>query len=123
MADETSDRPARPPKGRGHHGGSPGEQSPLQTRAAFLKNRDWESVVRFNQGACERGRAQHGKNPESFEKIRQEWEEQRALTTSLAETIDFLRRCHRQAPFLFFNGNTFADIGRALTDLLFAELP
>ena len=41
----------------------------------------------------------------------------------MAETIDFLRRCHRQAPFLFFNGNTFADIGRALTDLLFAELP
>lgn len=26
-------------------------------------------------------------------------------------------------PFLFFNGNTFADIGRALTDLVFSELP
>lgn len=37
--------------------------------------------------------------------------------------LDFLRRCHRGAPFLFFNGNTFADIGRALTDFLFADLP
>jgi len=36
--------------------------------------------------------------------------------------LDFLRRCHRGAPFLFFNGNTFADIGRTLTDFLFADL-
>jgi hypothetical protein len=41
----------------------------------------------------------------------------------LGETLDFLRTCHRRAPFLFFNGNTFADIGRTLADYLFAELP
>ncbi len=27
------------------------------------------------------------------------------------ELIEFLRQCHRRAPFLFFNGNTFADVG------------
>ena len=32
--------------------------------------------------------------------------------SSLDETIEFLRQCHRRAPFLFFNGNTFADVGR-----------
>jgi hypothetical protein len=37
--------------------------------------------------------------------------------------LDYLRRCHRQAPFLFFNGNTFADIARTFSDYLFAELP
>ena len=42
---------------------------------------------------------------------------------TLAETFDFLRRCHRQHPFLFFNGNTFAEIGRQLSAALFAELP
>jgi len=31
-------------------------------------------------------------------------------------------RCHRRAPFLFFNGNTFADIGRQLAAALFADL-
>jgi hypothetical protein len=35
----------------------------------------------------------------------------------------FLRQCHRGAPFLFYNGNTFADIGRRLTAALFADLP
>jgi phosphoglucomutase len=42
---------------------------------------------------------------------------------SLLETLDFLKSCHRRAPFLFFNGNTFADAGRVLADYLFAELP
>jgi phosphoglucomutase len=37
--------------------------------------------------------------------------------------IEFLRQCHRRAPFLFFNGNTFADIGRQILAALFAELP
>jgi len=37
--------------------------------------------------------------------------------------MDLLRSFHRRAPFLFFNGNTFADIGRQLTTLLLAELP
>jgi len=34
-----------------------------------------------------------------------------------------LRQCHRRAPFLFFNGNTFADVGRTLIDFVFADLP
>lgn len=34
-----------------------------------------------------------------------------------------MRSYHRKAPFLFYNGNTFAEIGRTLTDALFAELP
>jgi phosphoglucomutase len=36
--------------------------------------------------------------------------------------IEFLRQCHRRAPFLFFNGNTFADIARQIVAALFAEL-
>jgi len=34
-----------------------------------------------------------------------------------------LRQCHRRAPFLFFNGNTFADVARQITAALFADLP
>ena len=29
---------------------------------------------------------------------------------------------HRSAPFLFFNGNTFAELGRELGTALFADL-
>jgi hypothetical protein len=42
---------------------------------------------------------------------------------TLLETFQFLRSCHRRAPFLFYNGNTFAEIGRALAVALFSDLP
>jgi hypothetical protein len=42
---------------------------------------------------------------------------------TLLETFQFLKSCHRRAPFLFFNGNTFAEIGRALGNALFSDLP
>jgi hypothetical protein len=41
---------------------------------------------------------------------------------TLAETFGFLRAMHRSAPFLFFNGNTFAEMGRQLSAVLFADL-
>jgi hypothetical protein len=42
---------------------------------------------------------------------------------TLEVTVEFLRSCHRRGPFLFFNGNSFADVGRTLIGLVFAELP
>jgi len=122
MADEAANRFAGASDRPGHSGGSPGEQSPLQTRAAFLKKRSWELVVGFNRGACARGGAQHGFNRETQEATAREWAEKQQQILSLAETLDFLLRCHRRAPFLFFNGNTFADIGRQLAAALFADL-
>jgi hypothetical protein len=123
MPDEAANRPARKADSSDGSGGRGGEHSPLQARAAFIQNWSWESVVSFNRGACERGRAQHGHNPETHGKVHKEWEETRVQALTLLEVLDFLLRCHRAAPFLFFNGNTFAEIARRLIDVLFAELP
>lgn len=123
MADETPSGPAGTPDGGRHPRGSGGDGSPLQARAAFIKNWDWQSVVRINRGTCERGRAQHGLNSEAGKTCEEEWEAKRDATLTLEETLDFLKRCHRLAPFLFFNGNTFAAIGRQLAVALFSELP
>jgi hypothetical protein len=122
MNDETAIGSAGAPDRRGHPRGSPGEQSPLQARAAFLKNRSWELVVSLNRGACARGGAQHGQNSESYAALETEWRDKQSEVRSLAETIEFLRQCHRRAPFLFFNGNTFADVGRTVVDFVFADL-
>jgi hypothetical protein len=122
MSDETAIGPAGTPERRGHPQGGPGEQSPLQARAAFLKNRSWELIIGLNRGACARGGAQHGQNSESYAAVEAEWRQKQTEIHSLAETIEFLRQCHRRAPFLFFNGNTFADVGRTIVDLIFAEL-
>ena len=110
MSDETQDRSAGAPDSKRRAAGGDGFGSPLQTRAAFLKNWDWLAIIRINRGACERGRTQHGHNQETHQKVRDEWEETRHQTLTLLETLDFLFRCHRAAPFLFFNGNTFAEM-------------
>ena len=104
-------------------GRSRGEPAPLQSRAKFLQNWDWPSVTQINGGLCERGRAQRGINPETYAAVAEEWEKRRASELTLLATFQFLQSCHRRAPFLFFNGNTFAEIGRALATALFHNLP
>ena len=104
-------------------GGRGDEQSPLRARAAFIENWSWELIVSLNRGACERGRAQHGHNSEAHQKVRALWEEARPKELTLLDLLDLLFRCHRSAPFLFFNGNTFAEVARRTVDLLFADLP
>ena len=123
MSDETEIGSAGAPDGSGHSGGSRGEPAPLQSRANFLQNWDWASVTQINVGLCERGGAQRGLNSETHAAVAQEWGKRRASQLTLLETFQFLKSCHRRAPFLFFNGNTFAEIGRALATALFSDLP
>jgi hypothetical protein len=123
MNDETASGSPEAPDGGRHRPGGGGGSSPLQSRAAFLANWDWQSIVGINQRACARGRAQHGINSETGAACAAEWEKIRQRELSLGETFDFLRACHRGAPFLFFNGNTFSSIGRELAIVLFGELP
>src|SRR5438128_11880459 len=107
MPNETPIGPAGAPHGRGHSRRSPREQSPLQARSTFIQDWRWEFIDSLNRGACERGGAQHGFNRETQEACAREWAEKEQRILSVAETIEFLRHCHRRAPFLFFNGNTF----------------
>ena len=123
MSNETAAGSSGASDDGGHRRSRLGKQSPLQARAAFLANWSWQSVTNLNRGLCERGSAQRGFNSESGETCGQEWETGRAEVTSLAEALDRLRGFHRKAPFLFFNGNTFADIARGLFGILFRDLP
>ncbi|MCW5550713.1 MAG: hypothetical protein KIS67_00965 [Verrucomicrobiae bacterium] len=122
MSNETEIGPAGAPDGGGHPSGGGGVGSPLQTRAQFLKNWDWHAVIGINRGACERGRAQHGVNSETGAACATDWEALRFQALTLGEVFDQLRAYHRRAPFLFFNGNTFATIGRELSFALFSDL-
>lgn len=123
MGDEAETGSAEAPDRSRHPQGSGGEPASLQSRAKFLENWDWVSVTQINRGLCERGGAQRGVNSESHAAVAEEWEKRRQAGLTLQETLKFLRSCHRRAPFLFFNGNTFAEIARALANVLFTDLP
>ncbi len=123
MSDEIACGSLEAPDGDGHSGGGRGEPASLQSRAQFLQNWSWSSVTEINGGLCDRGQAQRGVNSETCAAVGQDWEKNRASELTLLETFQFLKSCHRRAPFLFFNGNTFAEIGRALANALFSDLP
>jgi len=123
MADEIATGSAGASDSGGHQKSRDQISSPLQARAQFLKNWDWQSVISINRGTCERSRAQHGINSETGIACAEEWETIRCKTLTLAEVLDQLQIFHKRAPFLFFNGNTFATIGRELAFALFSDLP
>src|SRR6185437_15400738 len=104
MGDETSLRPSDESDAEDGARGSAGEPASLQGRAPFLQNWDWQSVVRINERLCGGGRAQHGKNSETYARCKDEWTQGSSQARSLLETLDWLRSFHRNAPFLFFNG-------------------
>jgi hypothetical protein len=41
----------------------------------------------------------------------------------LREALDLCRKCHQLAPFCFYNGNTFAAIGRTIIQEILKKLP
>jgi hypothetical protein len=123
MDHESSARFTKPSDDGGHCGGSGEGNSPLQARASFLQNWNWESVIGLNRRVCAGGGAQHGANPETFATCQSAWESRFRSELSLQETYQMLREFHRSAPFLFFNGNTFAYIGREMSLALFSDLP
>jgi hypothetical protein len=122
MDDEAEIGPAGTSESGRHPQRGRGEPAPLQSRAKFLENWNWVSVTQINRGLCERGRAQQGINTETHAAVSEEWEKHRTSELTLLETFRLLRSCHRRAPFLFYNGNTFAEIGRALSNALFSDL-
>lgn len=123
MSDETATRPAGAPDDGGHRRGSVGKQSPLQARAAFFKNWSWQSVTDLNRRLCTRHGASCGTNSEAGAACGEEWERFRGEELTLSAALDTLRAFHRKPPFLFFNGNTFAEIGRQTAFAIFHDLP
>ncbi|MDR1304331.1 MAG: hypothetical protein LBK76_03820 [Verrucomicrobiales bacterium] len=79
-----------------------------------LTSATWEKIEAINIGLCETGRATHGRNSEGYATAREVWE-QRPPSASVNDALQLARKCHKLAPFLNFNGNTFvAAIGHLI---------
>ena len=89
----------------------------------WLKDWPWETVVTINAGLCQEKKALHQPTSDGYEPARKLWEKSRGCEHTLQETFDLCRRCHKLAPFCFYNGNTFAAIGRTLIHDLLRKMP
>lgn len=89
----------------------------------WLKDWPWETVVTINAGLCQEKKALHKPTSDGYEPAKKLWEKSRAQELTLRETLELCRRCHKLAPFCFYNGNTFAAIGRTLIQDLLRKMP
>jgi len=89
----------------------------------WLKNWPWETVVTINAGLCQEKKALHKPTSDGYEPAKRLWGKTRGRELTLRETVDLCRRCHKLAPFCFYNGNTFAAIGRTLIQDILRKMP
>src|SRR5688572_12171933 len=70
----------------------------------------WEIVTAQNAVLCQAKNALHKPTSDGHDGTKRLWESRHREQMPLAEAVDLCRRCHRLAPFCFYNGNTFASI-------------
>jgi hypothetical protein len=76
---------------------------------------EWEEMEKRNAELCEKGKHQHGRTSDGYVEAKALFFENKAKASlALHETVDLFRELHRRQPFLFLNGNTFAQMGRDL---------
>ncbi len=79
---------------------------------AWLAEFPWEGVVALNAQLCAAKQALHKPTSDGYDDASLLWEKSYAQAMGLDEAVELCRKCHRIAPFCFFNGNTFAAIAR-----------
>ncbi len=89
----------------------------------WLKDWPWETVVTINAGLCNQKNALHKPTTDGYEAARRLWEESRSVELSVQAALEICRRCHKLSPFCFYNGNTFAAIGRIMVQGLMRKMP
>ena len=87
--------------------------------------KDWprETVVTINAGLCKEKHALHKPTAAGHKSALTLWEKSRLKDLELHEVLRICRFCHQLSPFCFYNGNTFAAIGRILVQDLLSTMP
>ncbi|MEM7143598.1 MAG: hypothetical protein AAF591_00595 [Verrucomicrobiota bacterium] len=78
--------------------------------AKWLEVFTWKMVTAQNEVLCLAKNALHKPTSDGHEETRELWEKCHREVMTLDEAVELCRRCHRMAPFCFYNGNTFASI-------------
>ena len=90
---------------------------------AWLKDWPWSTVTAINSALCKEKKALHKATSEGHEPARKLWEDSRAIKIPLRQALEICRQCHKLSPFCFYNGNTFAAIGRTMVQHILRKMP
>ena len=87
-----------------------------------LSQISWGAITRINAQQCSNKKATHGYSSENKQAAIEFFELNKSLPVlNLAQAADVLKDLHRLSPFLFFNGNTFATVGRQLLGFYYPD--
>jgi hypothetical protein len=89
---------------------------------AWLAPFDWEIVTEINRGLCRQKNTLHKPASDGHLPAKTLWEKNQFAELALTGAIELCLKCHRLAPFCFYNGNTFAAIARDFIAELSPEL-
>ncbi len=93
----------------------------MQRVQAWLAPYSWEFVTAQNAVLCQAKNALHKTTSDGHDRTEVLWASSHREAMGLDEAVELCRRCHRLAPFCFYNGNTFAAIIRDVVNGL--QLP
>jgi hypothetical protein len=89
----------------------------------WLADWPWQTVVTINAALCKEKKALHKPTSDGYDSALKLWESARERELTLREVFDLCRKCHQLAPFCFYNGNTFAAIGRTIIQAMLPKMP
>jgi hypothetical protein len=92
-------------------------------KKVWLKDWPWKTVVSINAALCKEKKALHKPTSDGYDSAKKVWDSARDCELTLREALDLCRKCHKLAPFCFYNGNTFAAIGRTIIQGILQKLP
>jgi hypothetical protein len=72
---------------------------------------------------CKEKKALHKPTSDGYTSAKKIWDAARGHDLTLRELFDLCRKCHKLAPFCFYNGNTFAALGRTIIHELLQKMP
>ena len=82
----------------------------MKARQPWLAPFTWEMVTAQNAMLCAAKSALHKPTSDGHDPTKILWNAHHTEAMGLEEAVDLCRRCHRMAPFCFYNGNTFSSI-------------
>jgi hypothetical protein len=88
----------------------------------WFRDWPWETVTAINLALCKEKKALHKPTSEGHESARKLWEDSQYVEVSLRQALEICRRCHKLSPFCFYNGNTFAAIGRTMVQEMLRKM-
>jgi hypothetical protein len=93
----------------------------MSSHRQWLVGYSWDFVTAQNAVLCAAKNALHQPTSDGHDITEALWNQHHVDAMGLDDAVDLCRRCHRMAPFCFYNGNTFAAIIRDVVNCLNLE--